>query len=92
MKESILQQSKECLFCGTTVELEKHHVFGAANRAISDKYGLTVYLCHKHHNEPPAGVHFNKTLNEALKQYGQREFEKFYGHTAFMALFGKNYL
>ena len=57
--KSIMQGQKRCLICRSPY-VEKHHVFGAANRQNSEKYGLTVWLCHKHHNEPPEGVHFNR--------------------------------
>lgn len=90
--KSILQSEKECLICGSTVGLERHHVFGGPNRQLSEKYGLTVYLCHNDHNEPPMGVHFNRIKDLALKEYAQKQFELRYGHKVFMKLFGKNYL
>lgn len=44
-KKSILQSEKECFMCGTTRNLERHHViFEAAGRKISDKLGLTTDL------------------------------------------------
>ena len=50
MSESLIQTEKECWFCGAQVNLERHHIFaGTANRPISEKYGLWVYLCHEHH-------------------------------------------
>ena len=39
-----------------------------------------------------AGVHFNKALDNELKQIAQREFEDTYGHDAFIKIFGRNYL
>jgi hypothetical protein len=87
--ESILQQSRRCLVCGITA-VECHHVFGASNRKLSEKYGLTVWLCHKHHNEPPEGVHFNREFADDLKEWAQMEFEKYY-QLDFVKLFGKNY-
>lgn len=48
MSKSILQSEKECFMCGTVLNLERHHViFGTAGRKISDKLGLTVWLCHE---------------------------------------------
>jgi hypothetical protein len=78
--------------CHTTGLLHKHHVFGAANRRWSEKYGLWVYLCPAHHNMSDAGVHFNKHMDTQLKQIAQREFEDTYGHDKFVKVFGKNYL
>lgn len=51
-----------------------------------------MWLCGPHHNLSTAGVHFNKKLDEELKQYAQREFEKVYGHDKFMEVFNRNYL
>ena len=92
--ESIIQSEKECYCCGTVQSLHLHHCFfGNPNRKLSDKYGLTVYLCHAHHNGSNAGVHFNKDLDEHLKQEAQRRFEEVHGDRAqFMAIFGRNYL
>ena len=50
--------------------MEKHHIFGAANRKKSEKYGLTVDLCHWCHNEPPDGAHFSAATAQALHEYG----------------------
>ena len=39
---------KRCFLCGrndTGDPLERHHIFGGANRKKSEKYGLVVYLC-----------------------------------------------
>lgn len=40
---------RSCWLCGrngTAEPLDKHHIFGGACRKKSEKYGLTVYLCH----------------------------------------------
>ena len=38
-----------CWLCGKTDyglnRLERHHIFGGANRKKSERYGLIVYLC-----------------------------------------------
>ncbi len=90
---SILQTKKECFMCRTTNDLHEHHIFGAAkNRKWSEKYGLKIWLCAKHHNMSDEGVHFNKALDLHIKQIAQREFEDTYGHEEFMRIFGRNYL
>ena len=79
--------------CRTTLNLAKHHVFyGTANRKLSEKYGLTIWLCPKHHNMSDKGIHFNKPLDLQIKQIAQREFEDTYGHDEFLRIFGRNYL
>ena len=59
---------------------------------MADKYGLTVFLCGKHHNASNEGVHFNKTLDNALKMFAQKKFEERYSHEEFMRIFKRNYL
>ena len=93
MAKSILQTQKECYFCGSQNWLEEHHVYGAANRKISEKYGLKVWLCHTHHNEPPNGVHFNSGTCRWLKATAQKKAMEYYGWDVdtFRGIFGKNY-
>lgn len=85
----------ECWFsnCHITRGIEFHHIFyGTANRKKSEKYGLVVPLCLKHHNIPPLGVHFNRENNLVLKRWGQRKFEETHTRQEFMDIFGKNYI
>ena len=95
MAKSILQTSKECYFCGSQNWLEEHHVFnGNPNRALSEKYGLKVWLCHAHHNEPPYGVHFNVDARRHLQAIAQNKAMGHYGWDVdtFRSKFGKSYL
>ena len=89
MTKSILQSEDECFFCKTTRALSTHHVVnGGGNRANSERYGLTVRLCAKHHEM----IHQDQKLDVALKQYAQRAFEQEYSHEEWMQVFHKNYL
>lgn len=92
MLKSIIQTEKECFFCKTINNLERHHCFGAYNRNNSEKYGLTVWLCHNCHNEAPWGVHFNKQRRAYLQELAQKEFEKKYPELNFIEIFGRNYI
>ncbi|MBE5886749.1 MAG: hypothetical protein E7284_10145 [Lachnospiraceae bacterium] len=72
---------------------EEHHVIcGTANRRISEKYGLKVYLCLYHHTQGPEAVHFNKTIMQDLKKEAQYAFEKRYPELSFLKVFGRNYI
>ena len=90
---SIIHHKTRCYICGRRDEaLDEHHVYGGyANRKISEKYGLTVYLCHNkcHLN----GVHRDGTLNRMLQAKVQRKAMKHYGWTTeeFIKIFGQNY-
>ena len=91
--KSILQTQKECFICGTYRNLHEHHVYGGvANRPKSEKYGLKVYLCARHHNGSSASVHHNNKMKEDLEKFAQRTFEDKYSHEKFMEVFHKNYL
>ena len=93
--KSILQKKKRCLICHTEQDLHCHHVWeGTGRRKISDKYGLTVWLCAKHHNMSDEGVHFNRDLDLALKEAAQKKAMEHYGWTTedFIKIMGKNYL
>lgn len=81
MAKSILQSDKECYLCRkrynlrTTRGLEEHHIlFGRGRRELSERYGLKVWLCHNHHNEPPLGVHFDPAARRELEQAAQFAF------------------
>ena len=91
--ESIIQDEKECFVCGTTYNLESHHcIYGSANRKLSEKYGLKLWLCQEHHTGN-CGVHFNKNLDCAIKQLAQRKYEERFGNReSFRSIFGKSYL
>lgn len=90
---SIIQKDKKCFLCCTTMNLEEHHIFGGnPNRELSERYGLKVWLCHRHHNEPPNGVHFRKEYMDLLHEEGQTQFEIHYPNLNFREIFGKNYL
>ena len=91
---SILQTEKRCIECGATYNLNLHHcLYGSANRKLSDKYGLTVWLCIKHHTGQEGVHHGNKELDLKLKRYAQKTAEQYYGWTTdeFIKIFGKNY-
>lgn len=83
-----------CYFCRRICNTENHHIFYGRNRKRSDVDGMTVYLCHSCHNEPPNGVHFNKTRDMFIKRLGQGTWMRYYGktHDDFIQAYGRNYL
>lgn len=84
----------ECFLCHQWEPLEVHHIFGGSNRRRSEKYVLTVRLCHQCHNEPPNGVHHNKSLMDMLHEYGQLKAmrEQSWTKEDFMRVFHANYV
>ena len=91
--KSIIQDEKQCFVCGTTLNLQDHHIiYGTSNRKQSEKYGLKVWLCQEHHTGS-TGVHFNRNLDIYLKKLAQEHFEAEYGaRNVFRSVFGKSYL
>ena len=91
--QSIVSNEQECLVCGSTYRLHRHHIFfGTANRKLSEQYGCWCYLCARHHNMSNAGVHFNKELDKKLKAQTQKRFNEVYPELDFRKIFGKNYI
>lgn len=87
-----------CWLCGrngTTDPLDKHHIFGGAYRKKSEKYGLTVRLCHHRcHEYGPEAAHRSPETAQLLHEYGQRKVMREQGWTVeeFRLEFGKNYI
>jgi hypothetical protein len=94
MTKSIIQQGEpRCFYCGSRVGLERHHVLGGtANRKLSEKYGLWVYCCNRHHTDPKEGVQYNRQMNQSLKRLAQIAFEARHSRAEWMEAFRKNYL
>ena len=69
MSKSIMYRSKEeCFICRKQTALEEHHVWhGTANRRLSDKDGLTVYLCPECHRR----LHDKGIADKSLMAIGQ---------------------
>ena len=96
--KSIMQKEKECYMCrelynvNMVCGLECHHIFGGANRGLSEREGLKVWLCQVHHNTAPTGVHFNYDNMKWLREKGQSKFEETHSREEFRKIFGRSYL
>ena len=80
------------MICGAPNPHRHHVLYGTSNRKNSEKYGLVVPLCYRHHNGSGDGVHFNKTLDLELKMYAQDRFMEEYPEENFLQIFGRNWL
>lgn len=90
--KSIIQKDESrCFICGRQTSLERHHVLGGPNRKWSEKYGLTVTLCHEHHTGKD-GAQYDKALNRSLKRLAQIAFEARHSHEEWMEIIRKNYI
>lgn len=88
----------QCWLCGSNGSfdpLDRHHIFGGANRKKSERKGLVVYLCHNRcHIFGRQAAHQNKETMLKLHQYGQQKAmdENGWDVERFIQEFGRNYL
>lgn len=85
-----MQHDKKCYMCGTTHQLQKHHVMNASNRRHAEQDGLWVWLCMDCHTGS-RGVHNNARLMEELKRQAQAIYEDTHTHEEWMSRYGRNY-
>ncbi len=96
--DSVDSKHPKCWLCGgngMSDSLDVHHIFSGAYRAKSEKFGLTVLLCHNRcHINDPSAAHRSPDTARRLHEYGQRKAMKEQGWTVaeFRRQFGKNYL
>ena len=81
-----------CMFTGNA-PVERHHIFGGANRKKSEKYGFIAPLRSDLH---PNGVFAGETAKAVdlkLKIMAQTYYERHFGtREQFIKEFGRNYL
>ena len=81
-----------CMFTGYA-PVERHHIFGGANKWLSEKYGFIAPLRPDLH---PNGVFAGKdakSVDLALKTKAQTYYEEHYGSREdFIREFGRSYL
>jgi hypothetical protein len=81
-----MQDRKECYVCHCVTDLEDHHVFGGANRPLSERYGLKVWLCYKDH-QGDQGIHYNRPLRKQIQETAKQKFISIYGEQEFLRIF-----
>ena len=90
-----MQDVKVCYVTGATSQLHRHHIyFGVANRKLSEKFGLWVWLRYDWHNMSDYGVHSDRALDLCLKREGQEKAMEHYGWGVddFIKIFRRSYL
>lgn len=92
---SVLQDDTcRCCKCGRRDrKLDRHEVFGGANRQKSKALGLWVVLCHEDCHEGTRGVHQDAELRQALRAQSQLIAQDVYGwgEAEFVRRFGRSY-
>lgn len=98
MKSILQEDNGVCFLCSLAGDdheqyTHEHHViYGTSGRKLSEKYGLKVYLCPRHHEFGKEAVHKNKGTRILLEKIAQLVFINQYGPELWMQIFGKNYL
>ena len=83
---------EHCLFTGSA-PVERHHIFGGANRKNSEKYGFVVPLRPDLHPNGVFAGQSAKLVDLRLKTMAQTYFEEHHGtRDEFRSIFGKSYL
>ena len=91
--KSIICNDPYCLICGTNYHLQRHHIFPGSRRQLSEKYGLWVYLCGRHHTMGDFSAHRDTEFSQRLKEQGQLAWEERYGtRDDFIKEFGKSWV
>ena len=88
------KSEKVCYITGEDYNLHRHHVFNGANKDLSEKYGLVIYLRADWHNLEKYSIHRDAALNRRIKAEVQQIAMEYYDWTVedFIRIFGKNYL
>lgn len=98
MKSIMQEKDGRCYLCmilygdDSRKATQEHHViFGTANRKLSERYGLKVYLCIPHHTGSREAVHRNAEMALLLKIRAQRAFRERFPALNWLEIFKKNY-
>lgn len=82
-----------CHVCGSTENLQWHHIFNGPVRKASTNYGCGCYLCWEHHLGN-GGVHNNRELADMIRaeceMWWLQTYHKSIGE--FIQIFGRNYI
>lgn len=78
---------ERCYICRRYRPEHVHHVLHGSYRKAADRYGLTVHLCIRCHT----ALHDRGVNDKELEEIGQIAFERLYGRTEFMRIFGKSF-
>jgi hypothetical protein len=71
-------------------EIHIHHIFNAANKANSEKYGFIVPLRADWHDMASYGIHFDRELDLRMRRKCQNYWLEHYGtQEEFISVFGK---
>lgn len=94
LKSIFTDDMDHCIFTGSPY-IERHHVFGGANRKRSEQYGFVVPLRYDLH---PNGANFVRTeesmkIDQYLKETAQLYYELHIGtRQQFISEFGKSWV
>ncbi len=84
---------RRCYITGEHSNVHVHHIFGAANKENSEKYGFLLPLRADWHDMADYGIHFSRKLDLKYKCKCQEYWLQHYGtEQEFIDTFGKWWL
>ena len=91
-KSIITCDMEHCAVCQSSFVEIHHIVFGTANRDLSDKFGLVVPLCEKHHRTGKNAVHRDRNADLFWTRLAERRFKEVWKEYDFLEVFGKDWI
>jgi len=92
LKSVFTDDMDHCYYTGYPI-VERHHIFGAANKARSEKYGFIIPLSPELHPNGANAGQSARMVDNSLKRMAQKYYEEHYGtREQFIEEFGKSYL
>lgn len=91
--KSIISNEERCFICGSTLNLEWHHIFEGSLRKSSEKYGLKVRLCARCHRYADGSIRHNPLpeVDRSLKALAQKRFAEEFPDKDWLRIFHRNW-
>ena len=72
-KQALERSGGYCEICGSNRNVTLHHmIFGSGKRTQCCRLETVIFLCYKHHQQSPSGVHYNSKLNLRLHRLASK--------------------
>lgn len=90
---SIFGKEGICAIDGTKCQTVPHHIFGGANKALSEKYGFILFLSPYKHTVASDSIHQDKNLEKEWRAKCELYYLEHYGDSEdWLNEFGRHYV
>ena len=90
--KTVIQDTKVCYLCGTTLNLEDHHCLNGSDRKKCEEDGLKVWLCANCNRIAPYSAHRSIETRIRLKRVAQAKYLETHTQAEWFRRYYKNYL